>query len=58
MEKTHIERIITETGIAPTINQFELHPYFTNQAARTASAQHGSAIEAHSPLGHLLATAR
>jgi hypothetical protein len=27
-------------------------PYFTNQAARTASAQHGSAIEAHSPLGH------
>jgi 2,5-diketo-D-gluconate reductase A len=51
-QPTHLERIIAETGIAPTVNQFELHPYFANQAAREASTRHGIAIEAHSPLGH------
>ena len=51
-QPAHLERVIAETGIAPTVNQFELHPYFTNDAARTGSARHGIAIEAHSPLGH------
>ena len=51
-QPAHLERIIAETGITPTVNQFELHPYFTNDAARAASAEHGIAIEAHSPLGH------
>ena len=51
-QPTHLDRIMAETGITPTVNQFELHPYFTNDAARTASTQHGIAIEAHSPLGH------
>jgi 2,5-diketo-D-gluconate reductase A len=48
----HLDRIIAETGIAPAVNQFELHPYFTNDAARAASRRHGIAVEAHSPLGH------
>ncbi|HWG26761.1 aldo/keto reductase [Actinospica sp.] len=48
----HLERIVAETGIAPAVNQFELHPYFTNHAACAASTRHGIAIEAHSPLGH------
>ena len=51
-QPAHLERLIAETGTAPTVHQFELHPYFTNQAAREASATHGIAIEAHSPLGH------
>jgi 2,5-diketo-D-gluconate reductase A len=51
-QPAHLERIIAATGIAPTVNQFELHPYFTNDAARTGSARHGIAVEAHSPLGH------
>jgi 2,5-diketo-D-gluconate reductase A len=51
-QPAHLERVIAETGIAPTVNQVELHPYFTNRAACAASAQHGIAIEAHSPLGH------
>ena len=51
-QPAHLDRVIAETGIAPTVNQFELHPYFTNDAAREASARHGIAIEAHSPLGH------
>jgi 2,5-diketo-D-gluconate reductase A len=48
----HLDRIITETGITPAVNQFELHPYFANSAACTASRQYGIAVEAHSPLGH------
>jgi 2,5-diketo-D-gluconate reductase A len=48
----HIERIINETGVAPAVNQFEIHPYFNNDAPREACAKHGIAVEAHSPLGH------
>jgi diketogulonate reductase-like aldo/keto reductase len=38
--------------VAPLVNQVELHPYFTNPRVRDACAQHGIAVEAHSPLGH------
>jgi len=51
-QPAHLDRIITETGITPAVNQFELHPYFANNAACTASRQYGIAVEAHSPLGH------
>jgi len=51
-QPAHLDRIITETGITPAVNQVELHPYFTNPAVREATARHGIAIEAHSPLGH------
>ena len=51
-QPAHLGRLVAETGIAPTVNQFELHPYFTNGAVRAASARYGIAIEAHSPLGH------
>jgi 2,5-diketo-D-gluconate reductase A len=51
-QPAHLERIISETGIVPAVNQFELHPYFTNPVAVAASRKHGIAVEAHSPLGH------
>jgi 2,5-diketo-D-gluconate reductase A len=51
-QPAHLERIIAETGITPAINQVELHPYFANTAVIEACAQHGIAVEAHSPLGH------
>jgi 2,5-diketo-D-gluconate reductase A len=51
-QPAHLERIIAETGITPTVNQVELHPYFANPTVRDACAQHGIAVEAHSPLGH------
>ena len=47
----HLDRIIGETGVVPAVNQIEVHPYFTNDAARAASARHGIAIEAWSPIG-------
>jgi 2,5-diketo-D-gluconate reductase A len=47
----HIERIIAETGVLPAVNQIEVHPHFANSAAREASARHGIAVVAWSPLG-------
>ncbi|OYN79357.1 aldo/keto reductase [Mycolicibacterium sphagni] len=51
-QPAHLDRIIGETGIAPAVNQFELHPYFANHVAREATTRYGIAVEAHSPLGH------
>ena len=51
-QPAHLDRIVAETGIAPAVNQFEIHPYFNNDAPRQACARHGIAVEAHSPLGH------
>jgi 2,5-diketo-D-gluconate reductase A len=51
-QPAHLERLLTETGIAPVVDQIELHPNFANTDACEASRRHGIAVEAHSPLGH------
>jgi 2,5-diketo-D-gluconate reductase A len=52
----HLDRIIAESGVVPAVNQVEAHPYFANDAVRSASAAHGIAFEAWSPIaqGRLL----
>ncbi|WP_243769943.1 aldo/keto reductase [Amycolatopsis acidicola] len=50
-QPAHLDRVIGETGIVPAVNQIEVHPYFRNDTARDASAAHGIAVEAWSPLG-------
>ncbi|HLU27001.1 MAG TPA: aldo/keto reductase [Glycomyces sp.] len=50
-EPDHLERIVGETGTAPVVNQVEVHPYFRNEAVRSACASHGVAVEAWGPLG-------
>jgi 2,5-diketo-D-gluconate reductase A len=35
-EPEHLDRIITETGSVPVVNQIEVHPYFANDRARQA----------------------
>ena len=47
----HLERIIGETGVAPAMNQIELHPEFQQQALRELHARHAIVTEAWSPLG-------
>ena len=47
----HLERIIGETGVAPAINQIELHPDFQQKALRTVHARLGITTESWSPLG-------
>jgi 2,5-diketo-D-gluconate reductase A len=46
----HLDRIVAETGVLPAVNQIEVHPYFTNQAAREASHRHDVLVEAWSPI--------
>src|SRR4051795_3182609 len=48
-EPEHLDRIIEETGEVPAVNQIEIHPYFTNEAARAADARPGIATEAGAP---------
>jgi 2,5-diketo-D-gluconate reductase A len=49
-EPDHLDRIVDETGVVPAVNQIEVNPYFTNEAARAADVRHGIATEAWSPI--------
>jgi 2,5-diketo-D-gluconate reductase A len=49
-EPDHLDRIVEETGVVPAVNQIEVNPYFTNEAARAADVRHGIATEAWSPI--------
>ena len=48
----HLERIIEETGVAPVVDQIELHPYLPQLEQRDAIRQRDIHIESYSPLGH------
>ena len=50
-EAEHLERLIAETGVTPTINQVELHPYFQQVGLRREHERLGIVTEAWSPLG-------
>ncbi|MDF2998140.1 MAG: dkgB [Xanthobacteraceae bacterium] len=53
----HLETIISETGVAPAINQVELHPYFPQAEQRAFHEANGIVTQSWSPLGranHLL----
>lgn len=47
----HLKRIVDETGVAPALNQIELHPRFQQKDVRAANEKHGVATESWSPLG-------
>ncbi|MBV9288582.1 MAG: aldo/keto reductase [Hyphomicrobiales bacterium] len=47
----HLERIIAETGVTPSVNQIELHPYFQQKALRAFHEARGIRTESWSPLG-------
>ena len=49
-EPDHLRRIVEETGVAPAVNQIEVHPFLTNEAARAADASYGVATEAWAPI--------
>jgi 2,5-diketo-D-gluconate reductase A len=49
-EPDHLDRVVDEVGVVPAVNQIEVNPYFTNEAARAADARHGIATEAWSPI--------
>jgi 2,5-diketo-D-gluconate reductase A len=47
----HLQHLLDETGVVPSVNQIELHPYFQQRPLREFHAQHGIATESWSPLG-------
>lgn len=47
----HLERLIKETGVTPSVNQVELHPYFSQERQRVWDKKHGIVTESWSPLG-------
>ncbi|MGA2320280.1 MAG: aldo/keto reductase [Solirubrobacteraceae bacterium] len=49
-QPAHIERLVAETGVTPSINQVELHPYFQQVGLRREHEERGIVTEAWSPL--------
>lgn len=47
----HINRLISETGVKPAVNQIELHPYFSEPELRVFDQQNKILTWAWSPLG-------
>ena len=47
----HLRRVIEDTGVTPSVNQLELHPYFAQQQMRDVHAELGIRTEAWSPMG-------
>ena len=49
-QPAHLDRIVEETGVAPVINQVEVHPFFGNEDVREANARHGVRTEGWAPI--------
>jgi 2,5-diketo-D-gluconate reductase A len=49
-QPAHLRRIVEETGVTPSVNQIELHPYFQQEGLRREHADRGIVTEAWSPL--------
>ncbi|NJP49697.1 aldo/keto reductase [Streptomyces sp. SBST2-5] len=47
----HIERLEKETGVLPSVNQIELHPFFPQEELRAYHREKGVLTESWSPLG-------
>ncbi len=47
----HLDRVIAATGTAPDVNQIELSPAVTRDAARAYDTAHGIVTESWSPIG-------
>jgi 2,5-diketo-D-gluconate reductase A len=45
-----LQELVDETGVAPAVNQVELHPYFPQSDLRRFHAEHGIVTESWSPL--------
>lgn len=50
-EPEHLDRLITETGVTPAVNQIECHPYWVQETMRQENQRRGIVTEAWSPLG-------
>jgi 2,5-diketo-D-gluconate reductase A len=49
-QPAHLDRLADETDIVPSVNQIEVHPYFSNEQVRAYGRDHGIVTEAWSPI--------
>jgi len=49
-QPAHLERIVSETGVTPSVNQVELHPHLQQPGLRREHEDRGIVTEAWSPL--------
>ncbi len=49
----HIEKLISETGIMPLVNQVEIHPLFTQKPLIQYCKEKGIQMEAYSPIARM-----
>ena len=47
----HLDRLVEETGVAPAVNQVELHPFLPQREQRAADARLGTVTQSWTPLG-------
>lgn len=47
----HIERLVENSGVVPSVNQIELHPYFPQCEQREWHSRYGIITQSWSPLG-------
>ncbi len=48
--REHLTRIMEDTGVAPAVNQIELHPHFPQSDMRAFHAEHGIQTQSWTPL--------
>lgn len=46
----HLDRIIRETGVTPSLNQVEMHPFFNQEEQRRVHKEHNIQTQSWSPL--------
>lgn len=49
--RSHLDRLLAETGIVPAVNQIEVHPYFRQSDVLAADTEHGILSQAWAPIG-------
>lgn len=49
--RKHLHDVIDDTGVAPAVNQIEMHPYYPQHDMRTVHADLGILTQSWSPLG-------
>lgn len=47
----YLDLLIEKTGVAPSVNQIELHPYFNQDEQRVADKKRGILTQAWTPIG-------
>jgi diketogulonate reductase-like aldo/keto reductase len=47
----HLNRLLGEAKVVPTVNQIEVHPYFQQRDVQHLDEQHGIVTQAWSPIG-------